>query len=155
MTHLRAGSHGVPSPTHHVGKSQHEGKVPTSKPQETNKIWLTIVSWLIHAKLFVGFVLRLGSTFFARPNFQHKSQVSPPKFFAMYTSISYLGLGPWTIGLCVKWYFPTSMISTAEIARIDLKWLRTWYPWEPALISPKWCLMLILSTWQTYVFPSG
>jgi hypothetical protein len=72
----------------------------------------------------------------------------------MYTSMSYLGLGT-SIGLCVKWYFPTSMISTAEIARIDLKWLRTWcFVWTGP-ISPKWCLMLILSTWQTYVFPSG
>jgi len=37
-------SHGIQVPSlTHVGKSQHEGKVPTFEPQETIKIWLVII----------------------------------------------------------------------------------------------------------------
>jgi hypothetical protein len=39
---VRAGSHGVPSPTHD-SKSQHVVEAPTFEPQETIKIWLIII----------------------------------------------------------------------------------------------------------------
>ena len=40
--YLRAGSHGVPSPTH-VNKSQHGGKALTFEPKETTKVWLVSI----------------------------------------------------------------------------------------------------------------
>ena len=53
----------VPSPAH-VGRSQLGGKVPTSKPQETNKVLLVIIqvkSLIIF--IFMGLVSRVGSSF--------------------------------------------------------------------------------------------
>ena len=41
---LRAGSHGVPSPTH-VSKSYHGGHVPTFEPQKIIKLWLIIIKF--------------------------------------------------------------------------------------------------------------
>jgi hypothetical protein len=59
----------VPRPTH-VSKSRHGGKTPTFEPQETIQMWLIVVkvgSWLVDAKIFVGRVLRLGSSFLLDP----------------------------------------------------------------------------------------
>ena len=53
--------------------------------------------------------------------------------------MSYLEAGIWEMGphvkSHVKWQTPTSTLSTAKIARIDLKWLGTKNrdTWEPAL----------------------
>ena len=68
-THLRAGSHGVPNPTH-ASKSQHGGKVPTCEPPVTTKICLIIIkiiSWLLYAKIFTGLGLRARSSFMLDP----------------------------------------------------------------------------------------
>ena len=59
----------VQSPTH-VSKSQHGGKVPTFEPQETIKIWLTIIkvrTWLFYAqKPWVSW-LRVSSSLLLSP----------------------------------------------------------------------------------------
>jgi hypothetical protein len=60
----------VPSLTH-VGKSRRGGKVPTFGLQETIKIWLISIEVdldYIFAEVFVGFVLRVGSSFFFQPS---------------------------------------------------------------------------------------
>ena len=41
LRHVHMGSQ-FPSPTH-ASKSQHEGKVPTLKPQETIQIWFLLI----------------------------------------------------------------------------------------------------------------
>ena len=59
----------VSSPTH-VSKSQHGGKVSTFEPQDIIKTWLTIIegrSSLFYAKLFVGLMLGVGSSFLLNP----------------------------------------------------------------------------------------
>ena len=51
-------------------KSQHGGKVPTFESQETIKIWLIIMkvgSWLFYGQIFLGLVLRVGSSFLLVP----------------------------------------------------------------------------------------
>ena len=66
---LRAGSHGIPSPTH-VSKAKHAGKVPTIEPQQTIKARFSSIkirSCLFYAKKFLGLVLRVGSSFLLNP----------------------------------------------------------------------------------------
>jgi hypothetical protein len=55
----------VLSPTY-VSKPQHGGKVPTFEPQESIKIWFTIInieSYYYSIKIFMGLALRVGSSF--------------------------------------------------------------------------------------------
>ena len=48
----------------------------------------------------------------------------------------------WNLGPHLKWYVPTSILSTVEIARIDLKWLGTWD------LGPMWTgPYLVLGDW--------
>jgi hypothetical protein len=50
--------------TTNVSKSQHGGKVPKSRPQETIEIWelfMKVGSWLFYEKAFSRLVLRVGS----------------------------------------------------------------------------------------------
>ena len=63
LIELRAISHGLPSPIH-------GGKVLTLDPQETIKLWITVIkveSWLLYGKISQGLRLRVGSNFFLNP----------------------------------------------------------------------------------------
>ena len=117
----------VPSPIH-VSESQHGGKVPTFEPQETIKIWLSIIkvgSWSFYAKTFTGLVLRVGSSFLFNPplNTTPKAHLQIMSCVAMWASMSYLGLKTWDPVWSGKSQLSCSQAT--KIAQIDLKWLGT------------------------------
>ena len=135
-TLVRANSHRVPSPTH-VSKSQHGGKVPTCEPQVITKIWLIMIkgrTWLFRAKIFAGLGLRVGSSFLLYPTCKTSPSLTSKK--CCHVDI-HLIVGTQDLGLVWSDKVPIFILSTVEIAQIDLKWLsmglRTWDPWEVAL----------------------
>ena len=93
-------------------------QVPTSEPQEINKIGLIIIivgSQLLYVKIFTRLVLRVESSFLLQPAFNTSPKPHLQKVLLRYHTCD-LGLET-----RVKWYVPTSMLSTTKIARIDLK----------------------------------
>ena len=66
LVHMRSQ---VPSPTH-ASKSWHGCRVPTFEPQEIIKMCTIIIkvgSWLFYEKIFMGLVLRFGSSILLNP----------------------------------------------------------------------------------------
>jgi hypothetical protein len=117
---LRAGSHGVPSPTH-VSKAKHAGKVPTIEPQQTLKVWFTSIkirSWLFYAKNSQDLYWELGLAFLLEPTLNIRPEPHLQKVLPCRHPCHTWDLG---LGARVKWWVPTSMLSMAKLAGIDLK----------------------------------
>ena len=126
--YIRAGSHGVPSPTY-VSKSQHGGKVPTFEPQETIKIKLIIIklwSWLVNAKTHSrDLCWELGLAFCSTQLSTHVPSLTSQSV-AVWGSMSYLGLKTWDPMWSGKSQFPCSQqLRLHGLTSRDLG-LRTW-----------------------------
>ena len=101
----------VPSPTH-VSKSQHEGIVPTSEPQETINIWLIVINYRILVnfckKVFTGLGLRVGSSFLLDRTLSTSLKPRVQKSVAMLASMSYLRFRTWDLVWSIKSQLPYS-----------------------------------------------
>ena len=77
-----------------------EAKSQTFETQQTIKIWLIIIkvgSWLLHAELFAGLVLRVGSNFLLEPTFNTSPQFYLQKVLLCRHPCHTWDLGPvWT-----------------------------------------------------------
>ena len=128
---LRANSHGVPSPTHD-SKSQHGGEVPTSKPQETMKIWLIIIKvgyWLIYEKYLRDLHWKVGLIFLLDPTLNPSPKPWPQKMLPCWQPCHIGGFRTWDPVWSGKSQLPSSQLLRLHgLTSSDLE-LRTWGPW--------------------------
>ena len=93
--------------------------------KEIIKMWSIIIkvgSWLLYAKRITGLAHRGGLVFCSIQLSAHIPSLISKKCCR---SNIHVILGTWYLRSRVKWKVPSSMLSTVEIARIDLKWLGT------------------------------
>jgi hypothetical protein len=119
------------------------------EPRETIIVWFISInvrwSLLFYAYKFSGLVLRVGISFVLDPTLNtslkpHLQKVQPCRH----------PCHTWDFGLgtCVKWRVPTTMLSTIEIAQIDLKWLGA-QDLGPVWISITFDIRLLCRVWRT------
>jgi hypothetical protein len=105
-------------------------------------ISIEVKSWLYYAKEFSRLVLRVGSSFWLGLAFgstQLSTQVL--SFTSKKCCHVRYPCHTWDLRPSMKWYVPTSMLSMAEMAWIDLKWTGT-YDLRPMWTGPKVALKL-------------